>query len=241
MCSNCNQTTNVVTAPNGSQMTFTTVEQAQLWVLFQKGHFEPKDAAFVSSIAQAKNPSQKQMYWVNEFVKRASTPTTQQVATAVVSDATLKVDLSRVLDMFKNARQHLKRPKITLRLIQAQRNIRFTFDMNRRRLYMNGEQFGSGYGWVTEAGEVQLRQNGPGYKAEILVLLEEFCAEPKAVAIAHGKLTGNCCFCSLPLSDPRSLNVGYGDTCAKHWDLPWGKAAAYTPVGDWVLNGPKAK
>ena len=31
-----------------------------------------------------------------------------------------------------------------------------------------------------------------------------------------------CVFCSLPLSDPRSEIAGYGPTCARKNDLPWG-------------------
>jgi hypothetical protein len=42
------------------------------------------------------------------------------------------------------------------------------------------------------------------------------------VAAEHGHKTGNCCFCSRPLNDARSTEVGYGPVCADKWELPWG-------------------
>jgi hypothetical protein len=36
------------------------------------------------------------------------------------------------------------------------------------------------------------------------------------------KVAGNCCFCGLELTDPRSRKHGYGKTCAGHYDLQWG-------------------
>jgi hypothetical protein len=56
----------------------------------------------------------------------------------------------------------------------------------------------------------------------IVAALTALAADPAGVAAAYGKLTGNCCFCGLPLSDGRSTAVGYGQTCAKKWDMPWG-------------------
>jgi hypothetical protein len=31
-------------------------------------------------------------------------------------------------------------------------------------------------------------------------------------------------FCRLTLTDARSTAVGYGQTCAGHWGMPWGEA-----------------
>jgi hypothetical protein len=38
--------------------------------------------------------------------------------------------------------------------------------------------------------------------------------DPLGSLIAHGKLTGNCGICSLPLSDPKSVKRGIGPVCA---------------------------
>ncbi len=50
-----------------------------------------------------------------------------------------------------------------------------------------------------------------------------FAADPAGVAAQHGHKTGQCCFCSIPLRDARSVFVGYGATCAKHFALPYPK------------------
>lgn len=58
---------------------------------------------------------------------------------------------------------------------------------------------------------------------ELSKLLCDFAANPSAIAAAHGKKTGVCCFCSSPLTDPRSVAVGYGRHCAAKWNMPYGK------------------
>ena len=57
---------------------------------------------------------------------------------------------------------------------------------------------------------------------DVAEALKRFADDPAKVAAEYGKLNGNCCFCSRPLSDERSTEVGYGATCAKHYALPWG-------------------
>lgn len=43
---------------------------------------------------------------------------------------------------------------------------------------------------------------------------------------AWGRSTSKCCFCSRPLTDPRSESAGYGETCASRYGLPWGVAVS---------------
>jgi len=57
-------------------------------------------------------------------------------------------------------------------------------------------------------------------------VLDRLNADPEGQARAYGKRTGNCCFCSSKLSDPRSVAVGYGEICAGRFDLPWGDERA---------------
>jgi hypothetical protein len=61
---------------------------------------------------------------------------------------------------------------------------------------------------------------------EILATLAAFHDDPAGFAGRAGRLSGRCCFCRLPLTDPRSLAVGYGKICAGHYSLPWGEAKA---------------
>jgi hypothetical protein len=51
----------------------------------------------------------------------------------------------------------------------------------------------------------------------------------RQLAVRYGHNHGNCIFCSRDLTDERSNpnagGVGYGPTCAKRYNLPWGERA----------------
>lgn len=81
-----------------------------------------------------------------------------------------------------------------------------------------GYDFSVFYGRITTTGELQSK---PAMTAEIVELLRRFSDDPITVACECGAITGHCCFCGLPLSDIRSVAHGYGETCAKAWNLPW--------------------
>ena len=53
-------------------------------------------------------------------------------------------------------------------------------------------------------------------------LLSELLAAPHAFLASNGKAAGACCYCGTELTDARSVEAGYGPTCAKKWRLPWG-------------------
>jgi hypothetical protein len=70
--------------------------------------------------------------------------------------------------------------------------------------------------------------------------MREFAKDPAGVALDAAKregspLRGICCFCCKPLEDERSTAAGYGRTCAKNWELPWGGRP------DQVGDAPQAK
>lgn len=70
--------------------------------------------------------------------------------------------------------------------------------------------------WVPETEEWKYRGRKP---------LSRLSADTKLnaeQAARWGKLYGRCVFCSLPLTDERSIAVGYGPVCAEHHGLPWG-------------------
>lgn len=66
---------------------------------------------------------------------------------------------------------------------------------------------------------------------EVTTLLRNFAADPAGYSAAHGRQTGNCCYCGRGLTDARSLHVGYGPICADHYGLPWGDAPSFS-VGE---------
>jgi hypothetical protein len=54
----------------------------------------------------------------------------------------------------------------------------------------------------------------------VVAALAAFAANPQAQAARFGRDTGVCCFCARELTDPRSIEVGYGPICADRWGLP---------------------
>jgi hypothetical protein len=82
------------------------------------------------------------------------------------------------------------------------------------------------YGRIFRDGRFMPAKNLLGSTSTAIIkALHELAADPAGVAAAYGHRTGNCCFCSLPLTDARSLEVGYGQKCAKNYNLPWGPKA----------------
>lgn len=85
-----------------------------------------------------------------------------------------------------------------------------------RRRYGRGRQYHS--------PSSQGRNDGP--ERPLLPVEREFLDRLKADPIAFlaecGKDMDRCCYCNLPLEDPRSKDKGYGPICAGRWGLPWG-------------------
>lgn len=78
-------------------------------------------------------------------------------------------------------------------------------------------------GAINPTGGFQARREAsPDHVAALL----RFGQNPAATASAHGRRTGSCCFCSRDLTTAESLFVGYGDTCADRYGLPWGETEA---------------
>jgi len=67
--------------------------------------------------------------------------------------------------------------------------------------------------------------DGKKVEDDLTDLLTRLGQDPSGVASEYGKLTGRCSFCARRLTDARSISVGYGATCAKNYDLEWGKVA----------------
>ncbi len=52
--------------------------------------------------------------------------------------------------------------------------------------------------------------------------LQKLRENPVEFLAQCSKDMNRCCYCNLPLEDPRSKGCGYGSTCARRWGLPWG-------------------
>lgn len=79
--------------------------------------------------------------------------------------------------------------------------------------------FNSGY-YLYIKPNLKLSLQPPDWLEKELV---DFALNPAEYASAYGKKTGRCCFCSLELTDPRSVSAGYGPVCSEKWSLPWGQ------------------
>lgn len=137
-----------------------------------------------------------------------------------------------IVELIERAREHLKYPKIRLRLDdgtpvvvgRAGDRARFPGTLN----VTDGGRYGESrwFGRVHQDGQFKSGREARGIEADIARLLARFAADPAGTAAEYGRLTGNCCFCGRRLEDERSTAVGYGKTCAGHYGLPWGVLVA---------------
>lgn len=188
----------------------------------------PKDQVFAQSLidqSRRRALSPKQAYWVGELTNRAITPPPAMPTASVGSD------LSGVRALFATVSSRLKFPNVRLRADDGT-NVKITvagprakvpgslnvidtdrYDRYDRRVW---------YGRVLQDGmfEQSNATQGSSNLTSIIALLTAFAADPAKVAREYGHLTGHCCFCNLPLTDPASLKAGYGPVCAKNWGLP---------------------
>jgi len=136
-------------------------------------------------------------------------------------------DLSGILRLFATAKEHLKFPAIVM-AVGLDQPVRISLAGEKAKqpgslTVTSGhrdEETGRAYfGRVTLDGQLDARREAP---VGLAAAIQAFAKDPAGVAAEHGRLTGRCCFCNQALQDERSTAVGYGQTCAKHFGLPWG-------------------
>jgi|SRR5215472_1473284 len=94
---------------------------------------------------------------------------------------------------------------------------------------LDGERTEEGRDWfgrILRDGSYQPSNATNGRTEAITAALRRFAADPATGAKESARLTGRCCFCNTALKDERSTAVGYGETCAAHFGLPWGERPA---------------
>jgi Family of unknown function (DUF6011) len=198
----------------------------------------PADQTFAQSLIATSNRmgglSTKMAFWVDKLVARATaglTPGADRQTAAVGS-------MAGVLSLFAAAaRTRLKRPAIVIAL--GATPVRMTVATAKAQvpgsINVVGELGGEWFGRILTSGtfEASRKHDAPAGLVDALVA---FAANPAKVAGEYGRLHGRCCFCDLPLKDERSTAVGYGPTCAKNWNVPWGTART-----EFTCEEPKAK
>jgi hypothetical protein len=187
-----------------------------------------KDQDFAASlIAQhaKKGLSPKQWYWVNELANRANKPDAAPAGTQVGS-------VKAIVELLDTAKAHLKRPAILvhangqdLRLNIAGMTAKVPGSINVCSVEKDSTGTRAWFGRVTREGEFQpSRKYDATTQTAVAAALTALANDPAKAAADYGHLTGVCCFCAKQLTDERSVSVGYGPVCAKHFALPWGES-----------------
>lgn len=157
--------------------------------------------------------SSKQAYWFDKLANEDDRPQIEAQA----------LEASKIYSLFESTAARLKYPKVRvvvngnpLVLSRAGSNAKFPGSIN----VTDGGPFGNNI-WY---GRISGDEWKPSGKREQWVSdwLQAFASNPAQVAADYGKMTGYCCFCNQQLTDDRSVGVGYGPICAKHWGLLWG-------------------
>jgi hypothetical protein len=193
------------------------------------------DASFahnlMGSLAKWGKLSEKQWHWVGVLADRSVAPKVEKTTVDVG-------ELSGLMTLFDTASKHLKHPKIRIQTAYGQpimlaiagKQSKCPGQIN----ITDGEKYGENkwFGRVTRAGQFEpSNSSDPGiseYIPSVTDLLKEISDNAEQAAATYGQLTGNCSFCNAALGegeDQRSVEVGYGETCARNFGLPFPKKA----------------
>lgn len=195
-----------------------------------------KDVQFASDLiykGKKYGLSNNQMIWVNKLIDSATNPQPEPQ----------KVELGgfeAVINLFQKAKQHLKYPKVVLHCEGKKVVLSLAGEKSKAPGSINVAGEGQypnkvWYGRVSPQGVWEPSYSiKPNMLDALKVLLEKFGKHPARVAKQYGAMTGNCCFCSLPLSDKRSVAAGFGPVCAKHYGLEdeWKQAVKKMEAGE---------
>lgn len=183
------------------------------------GKLSAEAQPFAASLLAARNPTEKQQYWISKLADQVTAGPKQPVATPTKIN-----NVKGMVDWLTNSR--LRFPKVAFRV--GDRTLQLTVATERARYpgSLNVKDYldGTWYGRVHKDGrwEVSLGMSEMGISDNIVTSLQTFAKDPAGVAAAYGLRTGNCCFCCKALTTDNSTEVGYGPICAENYHLPWG-------------------
>jgi|HigsolmetaAR206D_1030411.scaffolds.fasta_scaffold01597_4 hypothetical protein len=178
--------------------------------------------SLLTQLAHKGSLSDKQWYWVDKLADMAQGIPDFTMGMAEKHEVGLLTGLAQ---MFEKAGVKLKHPAINLNLDDG-REVRLSRagdnSANPGFIYVKIGKYNY-VGKVSPNGEFfPAKAVDSDTKRDVVEFLRDLSRHPAEVAAKYGKLTGRCCFCGLPLSDPKSTAVGYGKQCASHYGLPWG-------------------
>jgi hypothetical protein len=159
--------------------------------------------------------SAAQWAWVHKLVVDHERP----------APAGVDADLSGVAGLFASARQHLKLPRITLRVDGQTLKLGVCGPQSRHagkiRVTDDGAYPDNRYFGEIDPQTGVLRP-GRDLTDGVRQTLRRLSTDPAGFASEYGRLSGRCCFCDRHLEDERSTAQGYGPVCAERYGLPWG-------------------
>lgn len=132
---------------------------------------------------------------------------TAKAASAARVTEAKPIDMTAIEAAFARASAKLKRPRLTIAdmVISPAK----ATSANAGMLYVKSA--GAYLGKISNGKFIRSRE----CTAEQETAVVEMAADPKAVAIRHGKLTGRCAVCNRALSDPASVAAGIGPICSE--------------------------
>ena len=166
--------------------------------------------------------SSEQMIWCHILAVEASGPVEPKKVELAEQNPEV---FGGIRKLFLAAGMKIKYPAVTLMTttgIDVKINLAGSSAKYAGQIYVKCAQTYQYFGRIDQAGTFFPTPSCPD---SVVALLKEFSADPAGVAAAYGNLSGRCCFCSSPLTDEKSIAVGYGPTCAKNFKLPYGVAA----------------
>ena len=199
---------------------------------------DPKDVdALRAALKAGKFKEERDRKFANDLVQRFDTnaltlgmvPWVGRLAQKIKQPVGALPPVRGVVELLDKAKAAgLKRPKLWLQLPDGT-PVRVTVAGEKSSTpghltLTDGESFGSNrfFGKIAPDGVLTLGGDGYDVQKPLVELLKRLASDPAHVAAEFGHLTGHCCFCSLPLTDERSVMVGYGQTCAEKYGLDWG-------------------
>jgi len=128
------------------------------------------------------------------------------------------ISVDKIRELFKTPLENgLKYPKFTVGDITLSLPTENSASYNKDAIYVRHED--------VYVGKIMDGKFMPTNRchASVSDKLMAIAKDPRGEAVGHGHLHGNCSMCRKRLSDERSMFVGYGQTCAKNWGMPWGE------------------
>lgn len=142
--------------------------------------------------------------------------------------AQIKIVFGNIFAAMQHARTNgaLKQPRMSFSFDRGRLALRYDEPRNATQGYVALFQNNSYVGRIEPSGVAVLK---PYITPENVAFLRELDASFFDVAAREGKRMGACCFCSRTLTDPVSLEHGYGPICARHYRTTINFNAATAP------------